>query len=318
MGGTTAPVPASGSWPAWIARVENPASDQSWEPGRSEDVVTCTGYASAGPIAGTARTPPLFLLGRAGTRPGPSGVLALAERWVSHGGLAVRICTEVDHGHARARTAWTRRLRVLRPDDARRPRDPAARPVARGHAGDLPRAGLLLGRREGDVAASRGRHDGRRLPGWSHALPDVRRDVHRHDRARRDGPRRLRPDGAAHGRAAAHVLDAARPDAGLPAGQRRGHAVPLRDLHDDTRAGRGRDGDARALRPRARPQRLRPDHDRDPPRSGGRPVLLRRGAPPAVPAQGPERVLPGALDGCGLPGRVIPLRLRPGAYSLVA
>src|SRR5659263_380632 len=145
MGGTTAPVPASGSCPAWIARVENPASDQSWEPGRSGDVVTCTGYASSRPIAGTARTCPLFLLRRAGTRPSPSGVRRLVERWASRGRLAVRICAEVDHGDARACTARARGLRVPRADDARRPRDPAARSVARGHAGAVPRARLLLG-----------------------------------------------------------------------------------------------------------------------------------------------------------------------------
>ena len=38
--------------------------------------------------------------------------------------------------------------------------------------------------------------------------------------------------------------------------------------------------------------RLRTDHDRDP---RSRPVLLRRGLPPAVPGQEPERLLPRAL-----------------------
>ena len=38
---------------------------------------------------------------------------------------------------------------------------------------------------------------------------------------------------------------------------------------------------------------LRRDPDRDPPGAG---VLLRRGLPPAVPRQGPERLLPGARD----------------------
>jgi Peptide methionine sulfoxide reductase len=45
---------------------------------------------------------------------------------------------------------------------------------------------------------------------------------------------------------------------------------------------------------------LRRDHHRDRP---ARPVLLRRGLPPAVPLQGAERLLPRALDRCLLPGR---------------
>ena len=45
----------------------------------------------------------------------------------------------------------------------------------------------------------------------------------------------------------------------------------------------------------------RPDHDRDRRRQ---PLLLRRGLPPAVPGQEPERLLPGPWDGGCLPDRV--------------
>ena len=51
---------------------------------------------------------------------------------------------------------------------------------------------------------------------------------------------------------------------------------------------------------------LRRDHHRDRPAG---PVLLRRGLPPAVPLQGAERLLPGALDGRLLPRRP-PRRVR--------
>ena len=45
------------------------------------------------------------------------------------------------------------------------------------------------------------------------------------------------PDGRLRRRPAAHLLGVARPDAGVPAGQRRRHHVPLGDLHHHARAG---------------------------------------------------------------------------------
>ena len=78
------------------------------------------------------------------------------------------------------------------------------------------------------------------------AEPDVRRGLLGPDRPHRGGPRRLRPEGRLVRVAAEAVLGVPRPDAGLPPGQRRGHAVPLGDLHPLRRPGRGRG------RPRAR------------------------------------------------------------------
>ena len=79
------------------------------------------------------------------------------------------------------------RVRLHRPDDPHGPRHPAAGPVARGHRGALRRDGLFLGRRAHLLEDPRRRHDRGRLPGWLHALPDLRGDLHRPDRAHRDG-----------------------------------------------------------------------------------------------------------------------------------
>ena len=89
-------------------------------------------------------------------------------------------------------------------------------------------------------------------------------------------------------RPAEGLLGGARPDPGRPAGQRRRHPVPLGDLHDDR--GAGADAERTAGRLRGGPARRRPraDHDRG---RAGRPVLLRRGLPPAVPPQGAPRLL---------------------------
>ena len=95
------------------------------------------------------------------------------------------------------------------------------------------------------------------------------------------------------------VLGGPRPDPGLPPGQRRRHPVPLRDLHPRPRAARAGRGVARRLSGVADEGRLRPDHDRDPRGAG---VLLRRGVPPAVPLEGPERLLPEPPDGREVPG----------------
>ena len=68
----------------------------------------------------------------------------------------------------------------------------------------------------------------------------------------------------------------------------------------DAGAGGGRAGHPRGLPGAAEGGRLRRHHHRD--RAAGR-VLLRGGLPPAVPLQGAQRLLPGALDGRLLPRR---------------
>ena len=93
-----------------------------------------------------------------------------------------------------------------------------------------------------------------------------------------------------------------------PAGQRHRHAVPLGGLPDDRRAAGGRRGLAVALPAGADGGRLRRDHDRDQAGRRRRPVLVRRGLPPGVPAQEPRRLLQPRL----LPGGVQPRRARPG------
>ena len=67
--------------------------------------------------------------------------------------------------------------------------------MARGHAGALPRDGLLLGRR-GDLLAPAGRrHHERRLHGRLHAQPHVRGGLLRAHRPDRDDDGRVRPGG---------------------------------------------------------------------------------------------------------------------------
>ena len=149
---------------------------------------------------------------------------------------------------------------------------------------------------------------GRRLPGRHDAQPDLPGVVHRQDRPRRGRAGRVRPEGRLVRAAAADVLGGPRPDAGLPPGQRRRHqyrsaifthspaqlatATASRDMYaaELTKAGYG------------------DDHDRDPRGAG---VLLRRGLPPAVPREEPERLLPEPPDGRGAPrprGDAAPVR----------
>src|SRR5690606_37313546 len=71
-------------------------------------------------------------------------------------------------------------------------------------------------------------------------------------------------------------------------GQRRGHPVPLGDLHHDTGAAVCGARLARGVPEGARAGGARRDHHRD---RGGRPVLLRRAVSPAVPRQEPGRLL---------------------------
>ena len=83
------------------------------------------------------------------------------------------------------------------------------------------------------------------------------------------------------------VLRGARPDPGHAPGQRHRHAVPLRDLLHDPRAGADRPRADQDLRRRARPPAARRHHHRG---QAVADVLLRRGLPPAVPRQEPQRL----------------------------
>ena len=130
--------------------------------------------------------------------------------------------------------------------------------------------------------------------------PDVRGGLLGAHRAHRGRPRRLRPGGHLLRAAAQGVLGGPRPDAGHAPGQRRRHPVPLGDLLPTPEQEKAALAEPRGVPGAADGGRLRRDHHRD--RAAGH-VLLRRGLPPAVPLQGAERLLPGALDGRLLPGR---------------
>ena len=124
--------------------------------------------------------------------------------------------------------------------------------------------------------------------GRDHPEPDVRRGVLGSHRSHRGGARRVRSEGHVDRRDAPRVLGEPRPDARHAPGQRRRNAVPLEHLHLRRRAGaRGR-GVACDVRGAAACGRLRRHHHRDRARVH---LLLRRGLPPAVPREEPERLL---------------------------
>ena len=126
-----------------------------------------------------------------------------------------------------ARRAAPRARRPAR--DRRGPRRPRGRRL---------RARLLLGRR-GDLLAAR-RASGRRRSGTPAATPRTRRTR----RSAPAAPGTPRPSGSSSTRRRCRyadlvkrVLRGPRPDAGHAPGQRRRHAVPLRDLLHHARAG---------------------------------------------------------------------------------
>ena len=118
---------------------------------------------------------------------------------------------------------------------------PLAGPWPDGHEDRGLRPRLLLGRREGLLAAPRRRDDGRRLCRWPHPEPDLRGGLLRADRSRRGRAGRLRPVEDLVRAAAQDLLGASRPDPGHAPGQRPRHQLPL-DHHRRRRraAGRGR------------------------------------------------------------------------------
>ena len=113
----------------------------------------------------------------------------------------------------------------------------------------------------------------------------------RTDRPHRGRARRLRPARSSRTPTWSSVLRGARPDPGHAPGQRRRHPVPL-GIYATTPE---QEQIARELTKEygeeLAPPRLRPDHHGDQARRGRRAgVLLRRGLPPAVPVQEPQRV----------------------------
>lgn len=113
-------------------------------------------------------------------------------------------------------------------------------PLPGGPGGRGLRPGLLLGRRAQVLADGRRLDDPGLLPGRLHREPRVRRGLLGPDRPHRGRPCRLRPEDRLVRRAAEALLGVPRPDPGLPPGQRRGHPVPLGDLHPLPRPGGGR------------------------------------------------------------------------------
>ena len=213
-----------------------------------------------------------------------------------------------DRGGGAARPAGAGRSRCPRPTRCSAP--PLAGPWPAGTEVLYVAMGCFWGaerifwRQPGVVSTAVG------LPRRVHALPDVRGGVHRADRPHRGGAGRLRPGARPppsccsrrSGRTTTPPRRTGRATTSAPS-TARASTGPTPAQEQAARATRGR-VPAGPHRPRAR-------HDlhRDPPlrrrrrRARRRPVLLRRGLPPAVPAQEPRRVLQPRPQRDDLPGR---------------
>ena len=102
-------------------------------------------------------------------------------------------------------------------------------------------------------------------------------------------------------RAAAHLLGGPRPDPGHAAGQRRRHPVPLRGLLRRRRPARRPSRPPRSCSPSACAAPATATITTEIAAAGA--VLLRRGLPPAVPGQEPQRLLRPGRHRRLLPGR---------------
>ncbi|CAA9530917.1 MAG: Peptide-methionine (S)-S-oxide reductase MsrA, partial [uncultured Solirubrobacteraceae bacterium] len=171
---------------------------------------------------------------------------------------------------------------------ALRARHAAEAPVPRPPRADRGRDGLLLGRRAHLLAGARRLHHRGRLRRRRDQEPHLRGDLLGPHRPHRGRARRLRSRDDLPRRDPADVLGGPQPDPGHAPGQRRRDPVPLGRLRLLTRAARGGRAHPRRVRREAARGRPRRHHDGG---RRGRSVLLRRGVPPAVPRQEPQRVL---------------------------
>ncbi len=203
-------------------------------------------------------------------------------------------------GHGRGRAARPPRPAAARARGPRRQRQPHPAALPRGHADRRLRRRLLLGRGEGLLG-----DPGRLLDRGGYAGGFTPNPTYEEVCSARTG----------HTEAVLVVFDPAVisyeqllkefwEDHDPTQGMRQGNDIGTQYRSAIYYATPEQEAAARASRDAvpgaAEGGRLRRHHHRD--RAAG-PVLLRRGLPPAVPLQGAERLLPGALDGRLLPGR---------------
>ena len=175
------------------------------------------------------------------------------------------------------------------PETPRRPRDAAEAAVPGGDRGRLLRARLLLGRRAAVLGTRRRLHDGGRLHERDHAEPDLR-----------GGLQRRRP--ATPRRCWSPSTRRRSPTPTCSRSSSRSTTRPRACARATTSAPSTAPASTSPTTPRRRPRRWRCDaYDEALRAAGHEPVtteiepagalLLRRGLPPAVPAQGAERLL---------------------------
>ena len=153
-------------------------------------------------------------------------------------------------------------------------------------------------------------HDRGRLQDGTTPNPTYEEVCTRQDRARRGGAGRLRPGKISYADLLKVFFEEHDPTQGMRQGNDVGTQYRSASTSPTTprRRRRRRRGDAYDADLRAAGNGA--GHDRD---RAGRAVLLRRGLPPAVPAQGPERLLRPGRHRRLLPGRALRLR-PPGAH----
>ncbi len=178
-----------------------------------------------------------------------------------------------DHAHPRGRPQGT--IHTDRGQRAASRQRRTAHAALAGRRGDgRVRAGLLLGCREGLLAAAGRHHHRRRVCRRLHPQPHLRGGLQRADRPRRGGARRLRPLAHQLRRSPACLLGAPRSDAGHATGQRPGHAVSLGHLLASPTPS------ARRPKPHGRPTR----RSSAGPATGPSPPRSRRPGPSTMPS----------------------------------